>query len=77
MLIRNRHAADRAPSRLVKVDSSSDILDSAHYAEERRWLLDHTGIDLDLLRREPAFWLGLTVGTHVDKMRADLGINDA
>jgi hypothetical protein len=76
MIIVNRKTSRRGSAPRIKGDSSSDVLDSSHYAEERQWMIDHMGIDLDLVRRDPAFWLGLTVGAHVDKMRADLGLND-
>jgi len=56
---------------------SSRLLDSTEYPRERQWLIDALGIDIELLRRDPAFWLGLNVGAHVDKMRADLGIGES
>lgn len=54
---------------------ASALLDSPDYPVERQWLIDNLGIDIDLLRRDPAFWLGLNVGSHVDKMSADLGLS--
>lgn len=52
---------------------TSSILDSAHYADNRRWLIEHLGIDVELVRHDPAFWLGVSVGANMGKLRADNG----
>lgn len=58
---------------VVESNPTSSILDSSRYAENRSWLLEHLGIDVELVRHDPAFWLGVSVGANVEKMSADNG----
>lgn len=66
------YALHTAPQ-IAESTSTSELLDSAFYVESRQWFIKHLGIDVELVRNDPAFWLGMSVGTHLDKARADLG----
>jgi len=58
---------------IAESTSTSELLDSAVYPESRAWFIQHLGIDVELVRNDPAFWLGMSVGSHLEKMRADTG----
>jgi hypothetical protein len=61
------------PPRVGDSSAPSALLDSAFYDDNRKWLIENLGIDVELVRNDPAFWLGMKVGTHLEKMHADNG----
>lgn len=60
-------------SSVTESTPSSLILDSVNYAANRVWFIENLGIDVELVRHDPAFWLGVSIGASIDKMDADNG----